>query len=149
MRLVAILALCVLVALAAVTAAGAKVKITKIYYNSPGRDNGSDDSLNGEWVMIKNISTNPRSIRNWTLRDAQGHVYTFPGITMPPGSRWKIHTGPGLDSFPPPGKPGQLYWGMDTYVWNNGKDRATLRKANRVLVDRCYYNNPSRSYKIC
>jgi hypothetical protein len=42
MRLVEILALCVLVALAAVTAAGAKVKITKIYYNSPGRDNGSD-----------------------------------------------------------------------------------------------------------
>jgi hypothetical protein len=63
MRRFAIVLQCVLVALAAATAAGAKVRITKIYYNSPGKDNGSNDSLNSEWVMIKNISTRKKKIQ--------------------------------------------------------------------------------------
>jgi hypothetical protein len=150
MRRAVITALCLLIALCVVSSAGAKVRITKIYYNSPGKDNGSDESLNGEWVMIKNISAKAKTLKNgWKLRDAQGHVYRFPTLKMPAGSRWKIHTGSGFDSFPPPGKPGDLYYGLGFYIWNNDEDTATLKDGNGDVVDRCHYDNASANYKRC
>ena len=35
-------------------AATPAVQITKVYYNSPGTDTGSNTSLNAEWVRLTN-----------------------------------------------------------------------------------------------
>jgi hypothetical protein len=150
MRRMVIGALCLLVALSVATTAGAKIRITKIQYNPPGKDTGSNDSLNGEWVMIKNTATRDKTVHKWKLRDAQGHVYKFGlSFTFPAGLSWKIHTGSGLDSFPTSTDPGDLYYGSSSYIWNNDKDTAILKSGSGAVVDRCHYNNPSRSSKLC
>src|SRR5215218_5245707 len=37
--------------------AASAIQITKVYYNSPGSDTGSNTSLNAEWVRITNTGT--------------------------------------------------------------------------------------------
>jgi hypothetical protein len=54
--------------------AASAIQITKVYYNSPGSDYGSNTSLNAEWVRITNTGTTWRTLTGWTLRDAAGHV---------------------------------------------------------------------------
>jgi hypothetical protein len=51
--------------------APAKIRITKIYFDSPGDDTGSNTSLNAEYVVIKNTGTTRKALTGWTLRDAQ------------------------------------------------------------------------------
>jgi len=58
--------------------APAKIRITKIYFDSPGDDTGSNTSLNAEYVVIKNTGTTRKALTGWTLRDASRHVYKFP-----------------------------------------------------------------------
>ena len=58
------------------------VKISKIYYNSPGSDTGSNASLNSEYVTLQNTTTTARTITGWTLRDKANHVYKFPSTTI-------------------------------------------------------------------
>jgi hypothetical protein len=56
-----------------------RMHIYKIQYNSPGPDNGSNSSLNAEWVQLHNRSGSRINLSGWTLRDncGCGHVYTF------------------------------------------------------------------------
>jgi hypothetical protein len=125
------------------TAAGA-VKIAKIHYNSPGTDTGSNKSLNGEWVTIKNTGNNSRSLGNWRIRDRSGHVYRFAsGFRLGGGETVKLHTGRGSDSAH------HRYWDADAYVWNNDRDRATLKNAGGNVIDKCSYNNSAASEKVC
>jgi hypothetical protein len=42
--------------------------ITKVYVNSPGKDTGSNKSLNAEYVKIKNTSSKGKSLKGWTIR---------------------------------------------------------------------------------
>jgi hypothetical protein len=67
--------------------AASAIQITKVYYNSPGSDYGSNTSLNAEWVRITNTGTTYRTLTGWTLRDASAHVYTFPTFKIAPGAR--------------------------------------------------------------
>jgi hypothetical protein len=62
-------------------AAGHRIQINEIYYNSPGTDTGSNSSLNAEWVRLYNTSSSKISLTNWTLRDAAGHVFKFATAT--------------------------------------------------------------------
>ena len=39
-------------------AAGHRIQINEIYYNSPGTDTGSNSSLNAEWVRLYNTVNN-------------------------------------------------------------------------------------------
>jgi hypothetical protein len=75
-RIVAV-ALCLLVALSAGTAAEAKIRISKIYFDSPGADTVSNSSLNAEWIRLKNTGSRGRPLTGWTVRDTSGHVYRF------------------------------------------------------------------------
>ena len=50
------------------------MKIPQIYFDSPGSDNGSNKSLNAEWVKIKNVTHSHKTITGWPLRDASSHV---------------------------------------------------------------------------
>jgi hypothetical protein len=123
--------------------ASAAIRITKIYYDSPGSDTGSNSSLNAEWIRLKNTGTNARSLTGWRVRDSSGHVYVFGNYALGAGKTVTIHTGSGAN------RPRHRYWRQDNYVWNNDRDRATLKKPNGTKVDACSYNDSSANSKIC
>jgi hypothetical protein len=63
------------VLLATATAATAEVKIGFVYYDSPGSDTGSNTSLNGEYVKIKNTGSAAKVLTGWRLHDNSRHRY--------------------------------------------------------------------------
>lgn len=133
----------VLAATLAPTAPGA-IRIAKIRYDSPGADTGSNASLNAEWITIRNTGSSARQLNGWRVRDRAGNVYRFRNLVLPAGHTVRLHTGGG-PNYPPH----HLYWSSDHYVWNNVKDRATLRNAKGNVVDRCAYNSASANTKAC
>ena len=123
-----------------------RMRIYEIYYNSPGPDNGSNDSLNGEWVELQNTSGSNISLTGWTVHDAgQKHTYTFGTYTIDAHGHVKIRTGKGSNTQT------NRFWGLSWYVWNNTGDSATVKDAHGNVIDRCSYSDPSQrhSYVIC
>ena len=120
----------------------AAIRITKIYFDSPGADTGSNTSLNAEYVVIKNTGTTRKALTGWTLRDASHHVYKFPTFRLGAGKSVKVHTGKGANTL------GNLYWRSSSYIWNNDGDTATLKRSNGTVASRCSYTGAG-SYKIC
>src|SRR5262245_57122611 len=108
-----------LLVMAIPASASAALKITKIYYNSPGANSGTDTSLNAEWVQIRNQGVTAVQVGDWKIRDVGGHIYKYPHIRLKAGQSIRLHTGPGFDSFG--AKVIHLYWGSDSYIWNNDK----------------------------
>lgn len=104
------------------------VRITSVQYDSPGSDRGGNASLNAEWIRIKNFSSTKKVLTGWTLRDRSKHVYRFGTFTLGPGNSVRVHTGRGADSR------SHLYWGEESYVWNNEGDKATLKTASGTVV---------------
>lgn len=129
--------LCRCIALATVAASSGAIRITKIRFDPPGADTGSNSSLNAEWIAVRNKGTRAKQLLGWKIRDREGHVYRIGSFKLPAKTTFKLHTGSGQDSFP-----SDLFWGMSNYVWNNDGDKALLKnKAGRV-VDRCSYRAP-------
>jgi hypothetical protein len=122
--------------------ASAAIRITKIYFDSPGTDDGSNKSLNAEYVQVKNTGASRKTLTGWTLRDTSSHVFKFPTFRLRAGKSVKIHTGKGSNTA------SDLYWRLDEYVWNNDGDTAKLRKKDGSLVDSCSYTGAG-SYKLC
>jgi hypothetical protein len=122
--------------------ASAAIRITKIYFDSPGADTGSNTSLNAEYVVIKNTGTTRKTLTGWTLRDASKHVFKFPTFRLGAGKSVKVHTGKGANTL------GNLYWRSSSYIWNNNGDTATLKRSNGTVASRCSYTGAG-SYKIC
>jgi hypothetical protein len=119
------------------------IQITKIYYDSPGSDSGSNTSLNAEYVQIKNMSTSARSLTGWTLRDRSNHVYTLGTFALGAGKTVTVRTGKGTNTST------TRYQGRSYYVWNNDTDTAYLRNPTSTLIDSCSYNSTRYDYKIC
>jgi hypothetical protein len=117
--------------------AAAPVRFTRVQYNSPGDDTGSNASLNQEWVQITNTGQKARKLTGWRLRDQQGHVFVFPRFTLKPGKRVRVHTGTGARDG------NDVFWGLDWYVWNNTGDRATLRNRGGAVIDTCSWGDGS------
>ncbi|MFI5931688.1 lamin tail domain-containing protein [Actinoplanes sp. NPDC051494] len=117
------------------------VQFSKIQYNSPGADTGSNASLNTEWVRLTNKTKATIDLKGWTVRDAGGHTYTF-GTTyrLGAGKYMYVHTGKGTN-----GKPDakHRYWNRTAYVWNNGGDTATLRTPAGKAIDSCTWGHGS------
>ena len=120
------------------------VQFGKIQYDSPGSDTGSNASLNAEYFVVKNYSGTTRAMHSWTVRDAQGHVYTFPStFQLGPNAGVRVHTGKGTNAG------SDRYWGRSWYVWNNGGDTARLRNAGGTQIDGCSWTSDGSGYKIC
>ncbi|ROO84906.1 excalibur calcium-binding domain-containing protein [Actinocorallia herbida] len=109
-------------------AAKPALKYTEIQYDAPGADNGGNSHLNKEYVVIKNTGGKAVKFKNWTLRDAQHHVYRFPAFTLRAGKSVTVHTGKGKNSAT------HLYMQRGWYIWNNTGDTATLRDAQGTKV---------------
>jgi len=130
---------------AAAQAATPPVVIHEIYYNSPGRDTGSNPSLNAEWVQLHNSTGHRITLTHWSLRDRAGHVYAFGTYRLPAHGSVKIHTGTGSNTQ------ANRYWDHSWYIWNNDGDGATLKNASGTVISRCSYSDPgeTRAFKIC
>jgi hypothetical protein len=139
----AVVSLLAVVGAAGPADAASVVKISKIYYNSPGSDTRTNYSLNGEYVNVLNLTGVTQVITRWTLRDAQGHVYTFPTTSIPAHGTVTVHTGKGVNSG------SQRYWQSAAYIWNNDRDTAYLRNSAGAAIFTCSYNSTAVAYKNC
>lgn len=125
----------------ATTLAASAVRFTFIQYDSPGPDDGSNFSLNQEFVTIHNFASTNRVITGWTIRDTSGHVYTFGAYTLRPGVSLRLHTGNGVNT------PTNHYWHKGYYVWNNTGDTAFLKTGSGSPVDSCKWGDGGGSLK--
>ncbi len=119
------------------------VRIASIYFDSPGSDTGSNNSLNAEWILLKNTTTSSKTLTGWTLRDASSHAYSFPRFSLAAGKAVRVHTGSGSNTA------GNLYWGEGYYIWNNTGDTATLRNSAGTVVSRCAYTSSADPEATC
>ncbi|MFG3282148.1 lamin tail domain-containing protein [Streptomyces sp. NPDC048111] len=92
-----------------------------IQYDSPGKDDRSQRSLNNEWVTVTNTSRGTVNLKGWTLADRSHHTYTFHNLRLAAHQSVRVHTGIGRDT----GR--DVYQDRRDYVWNNSGDTATLR----------------------
>jgi hypothetical protein len=129
----------------AAQASSSPVVIREIFYNSPGKDTGTNNSLNAEWVQLLNRTGHRITLTRWTLRDRAGHVYRFGTYRLKAHGSVKIHTGKGANTQ------ANRYWGRRAYIWNNNGDRATLKNASGIVKYQCSYSDPRevRAFKIC
>ena len=135
-----------LLALPGITAAEAatsSLRFSKVFYDSPGADSGSNTSLNTEWIRIKNYSTTKKYLTGWTVRDKSAHIYKFGTFALNPGASVTLYTGKGANSST------KRYWGSAYYIWNNSGDTAYLRSSNGTLMDTCAWTSVSVGYKTC
>lgn len=117
----------------------ARIKFTKIQYESPGPDTGSNSSLNAEYLVIKNTGTQAKQLQGWQVKDLRNSleggniVFTFPLFRLRPGRTVTLHTGQGAKTRT------DLYWGRSNYVWGDDSDTAYLYNKAGRQVDRCHY----------
>ncbi|MFJ8158763.1 lamin tail domain-containing protein [Streptomyces sp. NPDC094468] len=104
------------------------VIVSAVQYDSPGRDDRSNRSLNNEWVDITNTTRRAVNLNGWTLTDESGHRYTF-HLRLDGRSTVRVHTGEGRD------RKTDVYQDRRAYVWNNDRDIATLRNNHGKFVD--------------
>ncbi|MBO0891213.1 MAG: lamin tail domain-containing protein [Acidothermales bacterium] len=136
-------ALGVTMALATPADAAGGIRITGVYYDSPGKDTGSNTSLNAEWVRLKNTSGHAITLTGWRLHDrGVDHKYVFPSYRLGAGATVRIHTGRGSRTKQ------NLYWGLRWYVWNNTGDKAYLNNSHGTRIDTCSWGDGS-GYKSC
>lgn len=69
-----------------------------IQYNSPGRDDYSNRSLNGEWVEVTNTGRRAVKLDGWTLSDLDGNRYRFDDLRLTGRATVRVHTGQGRDT---------------------------------------------------
>jgi len=120
------------------------VRLSAIYFDSPGSDGGSNGSLNAEWVRIKNATGQRKSLTGWTLRDTSSHVFHFPsGFHLGAGATVKVHTGSGSNTAT------NLYRHSTDYIWNNSGDTAKLKNGGGTVVDRCSYTSADDPLATC
>jgi hypothetical protein len=89
------------------------VRFVSIQADPPGTDDGSNDSLNQEWVLLKNFSSHAVKMGSYGV-EVGNLEYDFPsGFTLQSGSRVWVHTGSGTNSRH------DVYWGRSSYAYPN------------------------------
>ncbi|WJY35974.1 lamin tail domain-containing protein [Streptomyces sp. P9-2B-2] len=114
------------------------VVLGQIQYDSPGRDDRSNRSLNAEWVTVRNTGRTPINLKGWSLSDKSGHDYRFGNLRLAGHSQVRVHTGHGQDNR------WEVYQDRRNYVWDNDHDHATLRNDHRRVVDQVRWGHGHR-----
>jgi hypothetical protein len=89
--------------------------------------------LDSEFVIIQNNGDSALLMTGWKLKDGQGSIFTFPQLTLYPGSTVQIHSGPGTDTA------ADLYWRLSAPVWKSGELVALYDTQN---IARAFYRVP-------
>ncbi|MGW2119231.1 lamin tail domain-containing protein [Streptomyces zhihengii] len=106
-----------------------RVEISAVQADSPGRDNRSNRSLNGEWVEITNNTRHTVDLQGWTLRDDDGNRYRFDDVRLRGRATVRVHTGEGRDTRT------DVYQDRRDHIWGNRADTAVLRDDRGRTVD--------------
>ena len=127
-------------------AAVPSVQIIRVQYDSPGTDNRSNTSLNGEYILLTNTTRAVINLTGWTVRDNASHVYRFGAYSLGAGRRVMLHTGRGTN-----GKPDSqhVYWQSGAYIWNNDRDTAAVRNTAGRTVDSCSWARLGNGFSAC
>ena len=104
---------------------------TSFHANAAGDDR---ENVNGEYLRLCNITTQPQSLDGFRITDATGASWDLPGIIVPAGHTVKIHSGRG-DNQADPTSQLAIFLGSPTPIWNNKEDRATLFDRYDAVVD--------------
>ncbi|WP_406360387.1 lamin tail domain-containing protein [Streptomyces sp. NBC_01544] len=107
----------------------ANVVLGDIQYDSPGRDDWSNQSLNREWVEVTNTGRRAVNLRGWSLTDRSGNLYRFDDLRLAGRATIRVHTGRGYDTRR------DVYQDSRDYIWSNYADKATLRDDRGRTVD--------------
>ncbi len=75
--------------------------------------------LDTERVRLECRGPGAVSLSGWQIKDEDGHLYSFPQLTLYPGGAVDVHTGGGVNDV------ASLYWGLKEAVWTSG-EKATL-----------------------
>ncbi|WP_030976295.1 MULTISPECIES: lamin tail domain-containing protein [unclassified Streptomyces] len=105
------------------------VVLGDIQYDSPGRDDWSNQSLNREWVEVTNTGRRAVNLRGWSLTDRSGNLYRFDDLRLAGRATVRVHTGRGNDTRR------DVYQDSRDYIWSNYADKATLRDDHGRTVD--------------
>jgi len=98
------------------------------------------DGLNIEHVIFRNEGTASIDITGWTVKDEGTHIYHFGNIALAPNQTVTLASGEGTDTLT------QVYWHMDSSIWNNDGDVCFLRDENGLLVDGWRYDQVDGQY---
>lgn len=112
-----------------------RVEISSVQYNSPGRDDQSNRSLNKEWVELTNTTRDSVNLDGWRLSAEDGRTYTFDDYRLAARATVRIHTGEGRDTRT------DLFQDRRHYVWDNHSDTATLRNGYGRVIDEASWGN--------
>jgi hypothetical protein len=94
-------------------AASHPVRFLSIQSDPPGTDDGSNASLNQEFVVLKNFSSHSVKMGAYAV-EIGNKEFDFPsGFTLQSGSKVWVHTGKGTDSRH------DVYWGRTAYAYPN------------------------------
>jgi competence protein ComEC len=104
------------------------VYISAVQFDAPGDDR---QNLNNEWVRLTNRGDGPVLLAGWTLSDKTGSgPYVFPAFVLMPQSSVTIYKGSGRMNDT------SLFMGLDTPIWGNTGDMATLKDGGGTIIDR-------------
>jgi hypothetical protein len=98
------------------------VQITGIFYDGIWAREAD------EFVDIHNFGRMDVGMRDWNLKDEEGHTFVFPDVTLHRRENIRIYTGTGKYKF-------DYNWP----IWNNNGDIAFLRASTGALVDSYNY----------
>ena len=121
------------------------MQFSKIVYNSPGTDNGSNTSLNAEYVRLTNQTGRRSTSRAGPSGTPPGtSTRSRPTTSWAPGATAYVHTGKGTNGRP---DSKHRYWNSKAYIWNNSGDTAYLRSPSGKSIDSCKWtSNKSQTY---
>ncbi|MGW0679939.1 lamin tail domain-containing protein, partial [Streptomyces sp. NPDC002767] len=104
------------------------MQISRVQYDSPGWDSGSNASLNKEWVEVTNTGRYGVNLNGWTLSGRDGRAYVF-HLRLGGRTTVRVHTGVGRDA----GR--DVFQDRRGYAWDNRADTATLRNDRHRVID--------------
>lgn len=81
-----------------------------------------------EALYLANTGIEPVELKGWTVSDGRGHVYRFPAVTLQGHGTIILHTGAGQDDEV------NLYWGLDTALWEDGTTVLVKDAGGRIIV---------------
>lgn len=98
------------------------VHITSFHANADGDDR---ENVNGEYLRVCNVTSEPLSLDGYRISDASGNSWLLPPVVIPAGHTVKIHSGVGEDNYDAKEQLA-IHLGSESPIWNNEYDRATL-----------------------
>jgi endonuclease YncB( thermonuclease family) len=105
--------------------------ITSFHANAVGDDRLN---VNGEYLRICNISSQPLDLSGYRIADVSGRNWDIPPALVPAGHTVKLHSGVGVQATDSAAQI-ELYLGSADPIWNNGFDRATIYDRYGRVVD--------------